>query len=204
MAAVTMSPPQLSSIVIAMPERDAEVADLPRPGQAADLADLEVDDVHRAVGMAAHDHRPGRPSPRRARRAWRCGGGSSGTPRRWGKAARCRRRRRGPRRRPGPPRASSSRCWRRRPGRRRAPASAATARMRAMSAVDLAADLELELAIALGPVARDLGGHRRRASPARSRDRGRSLAVPPAEQRADRQARGLAEDVPAGHVDAPT
>ena len=59
--------------------------------------------------------------------------------------------------------------------------------------LDLAADLELELAVALGPVGRDLGGHR---AGRLLRDRtveGEALAVPAAQQGADRQPGRLAE-----------
>jgi len=37
-------------------QRHAEIADLPRLGEPADLRDLEVDHVHRLVGHTTHDH----------------------------------------------------------------------------------------------------------------------------------------------------
>ncbi len=37
-------------------QRHAQVARLPRPRQAAELADLDVDHVHRLVGVAAQQH----------------------------------------------------------------------------------------------------------------------------------------------------
>ena len=87
----------------------------------------------------------------------------SGIPRRSGRAARYRRRCR------ARPRTDarrlvhqSSRCWRRRSARRRASSALRQARMRSMSIVGIAADLELELAVALGAVGL------RRAPPSRA------------------------------------
>ena len=69
---------------------------------------------------------------------------------------------------------AASRCWRRRRGGRRA-ASIARDRADALDVdVGIAADLELEAAIALARDSRRRGAPSPRATPARSRDRGRS------------------------------
>jgi hypothetical protein len=54
MAAVVTSPPRLDGRSDA--EGHAEVADLPRLREAAHLRDLEVDDVHRSLGVRAQQH----------------------------------------------------------------------------------------------------------------------------------------------------
>ena len=68
--------------------------------------------------------------------------------------------------------------------------------------VGIAADLELEAAVALGAIAGDLAGHRLgrllRDGPVEHE----VVAVAAAQQHADRQPGDLAEDVPAGDVDA--
>ena len=55
MAAVTMSPPQLSSMVMAMPSDNAEIARLTQLRDAAQLADLQVHHVHGAIGVTAQE-----------------------------------------------------------------------------------------------------------------------------------------------------
>ena len=77
-------------------QRHAQVAGLPGLRQAAELADLEVDHVHRPVGVAAQQHVEAVDDLVEHERMIACAGGRPGTPRRSGTAARCRRRRRAP------------------------------------------------------------------------------------------------------------
>ena len=53
MAAVVISPPQLSSMVMAMPRETQRSRACRALRQATELADFDVDHIHGAVGMAA-------------------------------------------------------------------------------------------------------------------------------------------------------
>ena len=55
MAAVTMSPPQESSMVMAIPRETQRSRACFSFGEAAEFGDLDVDDVHREVLVAAED-----------------------------------------------------------------------------------------------------------------------------------------------------
>ena len=175
MAAVMMSPPQVSSIVIAMP-RATQRSRIWRARVSPPT--LEILRLITSMAWSAWP-RSTISSPSitsSSTNGRRCAGGRRGTPRRQCRAARYRRRRRGPRRTRGPPRAWSSRCWHRRSARRRLEHRRAGPDALDVG-VDVAADLELELGVALGAVAARPWPPSPRACPARWRGRARSLAV---------------------------